>query len=246
MGCTLRLRRTKHPKMLFPPSREHLLGTDQFGRDVLSRIIVGSRDVYLVAGSSTIIAVLMGTVLGLFSGYYGGLRDEALMRFLEVLVAIPVMLLAMVILGTVGPSRVNIVLVVGVLFSAMVARVVRSVVLDLKTRKFVEAARLRGETRVHIAFREILPNVLSPIAVEGSMRFAYAIFLVASLGFLGLGIQPPSPDWGLMVGEARSWYAQAPWVLLAPAMAVAILVVSVSFVSDALGKLLLPGGVAGR
>ena len=229
---------------LTPSSREHLLGTDQFGRDILSRIIVGSRDVGMIAGSSTIIAVMLGTLLGLSSGYIGGLLDEVLMRFLDVLVSIPVTLLAMVILGTVGPSRKNIVLVVGILFSGMIARVVRSSVLDLKTRQFVEAAKLRGETSLYITTREILPNVLPTIAVEGSMRFSYAIFLVASLGFLGLGIQPPNPDWGLMVSEARDWYAQAPWVLYTPAIAVAILVVSISIVSDALNKLLTPGGVS--
>jgi peptide/nickel transport system permease protein len=126
----------------------------------------------------------------------------------------------------------------------MVARVVRSVVLDLKTRQFVEAAKLRGESSLYIMFREIFPNVLPPLAVEASMRFSYAIFLVASLGFLGLGVQPPSPDWGLMVGEARNYFSQAQWALLAPAGAVAVLVVGVGFMSDGLRRMLLPGGVS--
>jgi len=226
------------------PSSKHWLGTDQYGRDILSRILVGSRDVYLVAGSGSALAVLMGLTVGLFSGYLGGLLDEIMMRLLDVLLAIPPLLLAMVMLGTVGPSRLNIVLIVGFLRFPSVARVVRSVVLDLKTREFVEAAKLRGETTLYVLFREILPNVLPPLAVEASMRFSYAIFLVASLGFLGLGVQPPSPDWGLMVGEARDWFAQARWMLLFPAGAVAVLVIGVGFVSDGLRRVLQPGGVS--
>ena len=126
----------------------------------------------------------------------------------------------------------------------MVSRVVRSVVLEIKTRQFVEAAKLRGESSFYILFREIFPNVLPHLAVEASMRFSYAIFVVASLGFLGMGIQPPAPDWGFMVFDARMWFEQAPWVLLAPVGAIALLVVGVGFMSDGLSKLLIPGGVS--
>jgi len=228
---------------LQPPSRQHLLGTDQFGRDVFSRIIVGSRDVYVVAGSGTLLAVLLGSTLGLIAGYFGRAADELIMRLADVLLAVPPLLLAMLILFSLGPSRLNVILIVGFLYVPMVARVVRSVVLDLKTRQFVEAARLRGEGSLYIMFREILPNVLAPLAVEASMRFSYAIFLVASLGFLGLGVQPPSPDWGLMVGEARNFFTQARWALLAPAGAIALLVVGVGFASDGLRRLLRAGGM---
>jgi peptide/nickel transport system permease protein len=230
---------------LMPPSGEYFFGTDQFGRDIFSRILTGSRDIFIVAGSGTLVAVLLGLTLGMFAGYYGGLIDEITMRLVDVLFALPPLLLAMVILGTVGPSRVNIVLVVGFLYIPMVSRVVRSVVLDLKTRQFIEAARLRGESSAHIMFREMLPSVLPPLAVEASMRFSYAIFLVASLGFLGMGVQPPSPDWGLMVGEARDYFMQARWVLLFPAVTIAVLVVGVGFMSDGLRRMLLPGGVSG-
>lgn len=130
------------------------------------------------------------------------------------------------------------------MYVPMVSRVVRSMVLDLKTRQFVEAAKMRGEKSIYIMFREILPGVLPPLAVEASMRFSYAIFLVASLGFLGMGVQPPSPDWGLMVGEARNYFDRAQWALLAPAAAIAVLVVGVGFTSDGLRRMLLPGEVS--
>ncbi len=229
---------------LDPPSDEHIFGTDNFGRDIYSRVLVGSRDVLIVAGSGTLLAVFFGLLLGLFSGYRGGLFDELIMRAMDVILSIPPLLLAMVILFSLGPSRVNVIIVVGFLYIPMVARVVRSVVLELKTRQFVEAARLRGERSLYILYKEILPNVLPHLAVEASMRFSYSIFLVASLGFLGLGVQPPSPDWGLMVGDARTWFYQARWMLYFPAGAIAILVVGVGFMSDGLRRMLLPGGVS--
>ena len=228
------------------PSAQHWFGTDQFGRDIFSRILVGSRDVLTIAGSGTLLAVLAGLSIGLLAGYFGGFTDEIFMRLMDVLLAIPPLLLAMIILATIGPSRLNVIIVVGILYIPMVARVVRSVVLEVKTREFIEAAKLRGESTTYIIFREILPNVLPPLAVEASMRFSYSIFLVASLGFLGLGVQPPSPDWGMMVGEARTWFGQAPWVLLFPAGTIAFLVVGVAFMSDGLRRMLLPGGVSGR
>ncbi len=229
---------------LQPPSDDYIFGTDQYGRDIYSRILVGSRDVLLVAGSGTVLAVVIGLLLGLYSGYRGKLFDEVVMRIMDVVLSIPPLLLAMVTLFALGPSRVNVVMVVGFLYIPMVARVVRSVVLELKTRQFVEAARLRGESSFYILYKEILPNVLPHLAVEASMRFSYSIFLVASLGFLGLGVQPPSPDWGLMVGEARTWFHQARWVILFPAGAISVLVVGVGFMSDGLRRMLLPGGVS--
>jgi peptide/nickel transport system permease protein len=230
---------------LQPPSEDHIFGTDEFGRDVFSRIVVGSRNVCIVAGSGAALAVFLGLLLGLIAGYWGGVLDDVVMRLMEVMMAIPGLLLAMLVLFSLGSSFYSVILVVGFMYIPVVTRVVRSVVLDIKTRAFVEAAKLRGESIRYILMREILPNVLPHLAVEASMRFVYAIFMVASLGFLGLGVQPPAPDWGFMVSEARPFYNVAPWVIFSPAASIAILVVGVSFVSDGLRRILLPGGVSG-
>ena len=224
------------------PTLSHPFGTDQFGRDIFSRIVVGTRNIFLLGGLGTLVAVVIGTAIGLASGYVGGIADEVAMRLLDVLLSFPALLLALVLLSTVGPSNVNIVLVVAVLYIPMVARVVRSMVLDLKTKEFVEAARVRGETRAYVLFREILPNSLPPLLVEASMRFSYSIFLVASLGFLGLGVQPPSPDWGLQINEARNYFSLAPWTLLFPACTIAALVIATNLMSDGLRQVMLPGG----
>jgi len=224
------------------PTLSHPFGTDQFGRDIFSRVIVGTRNIFLIGGLGTLIAVVIGTAIGLVAGYMGGAGDEVIMRLLDVLLSFPSLLLAMVLLAAAGPSSRNVVLVVALLYIPMVARVVRSMVLDLKNKEFVEAARVRGEKRSYILVREILPNSLPPLLVEASMRFSYSIFLVASLGYLGLGVQPPSPDWGLQINEARNFFQIAPWVLLFPACIIAVLVISTSLMSDGLRQVMLPGG----
>lgn len=229
---------------LSPPSWEHLCGTDQYGRDIFSRILVGSRGIFLLGGCGTLLAGLLGISIGLFSGYSGGLWDEILMRILDIFLAFPPLLLALVILATMGPSLTSLILVVAILYIPMLARVTRSMVLDLKTKEFVEAAVTRGESRWYILFQEILPNAYAPLLVELSMRFSYAIFLVASLGFLGMGVQPPSPDWGLQINEARSFFSRAPWMLLFPALAISLLVVATNLMTDGFRHALdpKPGG----
>lgn len=227
---------------LQPPSLAHYFGTDNFGRDIFSRVLVGAREVFYLGGIGTILAALIGTTLGLIAGYAGRWWDEGIMRLLDVLLAFPALLLAMVLLATTGPSSLNLILVITVVYIPLFARIARSMVLDLRTREFVEAARLRGESRSYLLFREMLPNAVPPLIVEGSVRFAYSIFLVASLGFLGLGVPPPSPDWGLMVNEARTFVDIAPWMMIFPAAAIALLVIGTSLMAEGLRYVFSPPG----
>lgn len=221
-----------------PPSGTHWFGTDHLGRDVFSRVVLGAREVLILAGTGTLLAVLIGTLLGLVSGYHGGLFDEGLMRFFDSLLALPALLLALLLLGTLGPSRSGVLIVIVVVYVPIVARVVRSVTLSTKTKAYIDAARLRGESLGYILLREILPSTLPALTVEASLRFSYAIFLVASLGFLGVGVQPPTPDWGLMVKEARVFVAQTPWAMFFPAGAIAGVVIGVNLTADGIKRAL--------
>jgi peptide/nickel transport system permease protein len=221
-----------------PPSARHWFGTDNLGRDVFSRVMIGARDVLTLAGVGTLAAVVLGTAVGLISGYQGGWLDEVLMRLFDSLLALPALLLALLLLGSLGPSRNSVLVVIAVVYTPIVARVVRSVVLSVKTQGFVEVARIQGEPLGHILFREIFPSTVPALAVEAALRFSYAIFLVASLGFLGVGVQPPSPDWGLMIKEARDSVNQTPWALFFPAAAIALVVVGVNLMADGLKRVL--------
>jgi peptide/nickel transport system permease protein len=222
---------------LQPPSWKFPCGTDKFGRDVLSRVLAGSGEVILLALGGTLFAVFIGTLIGLTTGYFGKLYDEIIMRLMDIFMSFPSLLMALLVLGVLGPGWINVIIVIGVVFSPRVARITRSAVLDVKNREFVEAAKSRGESSFHITAIEILPNTLGPLGVEFSVRFAYSIFLSASLGFLGLGVQPPTPDWGLMVNEGRDFIQIAPWIAFFPALAIASLVVGMNLMSDAIRQL---------
>jgi peptide/nickel transport system permease protein len=221
-----------------PPSPEHWFGTDHLGRDVFSRVILGAGDIFMLAGLGTLISVLIGTAFGLVSGYYGGWLDEILMRLFDSLLSIPALLFALLMLGTIGPSRQGVLVVLVIVYPPIVARVVRSVVLSEKNKSYIAAARTQGESTTFILFRQILPAVYPALAVEAALRFSYAIFLTASLGFLGVGVQPPNPDWGLMVNEARRTYTQVPWALYFPAGVIALIVVGVNLMVDGLKQAL--------
>lgn len=217
-----------------PPGPGFPFGTDSLGRDVFSRVLWGAREIIVVPGMATAVAVVLGTLLGLLLGYVGGWLDDLVSRLLDTLLSIPAMLLALVMLGVIGPSAIGIIIVVALLYIPIVARVVRSATLGIRSAGFIEAAKLRGESIGYILLREILPSVLPALTVEAALRFSYAIFLTASLGFLGLGVQPPSPDWGRMVNEARDSYVRAPWALWYPAGAIALLVISVNLMAEGL------------
>lgn len=221
--------------VLKPPSWVHPFGTDGFGRDVLSRVLTGARSILMLATLSTALGVATGSALGLVSGYRGGLVDEALMRLVDILLALPGLLLAMLILTSLGSSPINLVLAIAIVFVPKSARVARSAVAPLRRLGYVEAARLRGTGWLSIVFRELLPNVQGELAVEFCLRFAYALLLISSLGFLGFGVQPPAPDWGLMISEARGIVMIAPWIVLFPALAIGIIVVAINVLADGLG-----------
>ncbi len=221
-----------------PPSVEHWFGTDNLGRDVFSRVILGAREILVLAGVGTILAVISGTLFGLMTGYRGGWFDEITMRTFDGFLALPALLLALLLLGTVGQSKYSVLVVIIIVYTPIVARVVRSVVLAVKHAGFVEAARLGGESQSRILFREILPSVMPTLSVESALRFSYAIFLVASLGFLGVGVQPPSPNWGLMVKEARTYASLVPWALFFPALAISLVVIGVNLMADGVKRIL--------
>ena len=218
------------------PSLRHLFGTDLLGRDIFSRIIHGARSILSLTGLGALIAVAAGTAFGLFAGYRGGFPDEILMRLFDSVLAIPALLLALVLLGAVGGSKGSVLAVLAVVYTPIVARVVRSETLAIKGQGFVEAARLQGESTAWILFREILPSVLPALSVEAALRFSYGIFLVASLGYLGIGVQPPTPDWGMMVREARDASRLTPWALYFPAGAISLLVISINLTADGLKR----------
>ncbi len=218
---------------LAPPSAQHWFGTDQLGRDIFSRVIVGARPILETAPLATLIATVLGTSLGLLTGYAGGLVDLVLGRLIEVLLALPLIIVALLALVALGPSSATVIAVIGLIFTPLIARTVRAAVLAERGLDYVAAAELRGEGALHIMFVEILPNVLPAVLVETTVRLGYAIFTVASLSFLGFGIQPPSADWGLAIAENYSMITGGYWWTAAfSALATASLVVGVNLLAD--------------
>ena len=217
------------------PSAEHWAGTDRLGRDVFSRVLAGARDILIVAPLATLLGTVLGTAIGLATGYFRGFVDDVLMRFVDAVLAVPLVIMGMLALTALGPSRVTVIATIGVVFAPLIARTVRAAVLSEAQLDYVQAAKLRNERAPYIMFAEILPNVLAPVLVEFTVRLGYAIFVIATLSFLGLGIQPPAPDWGLQIFEHYVFMSGGVWwPVLAPSLAIATLIVGVNLVADGL------------
>lgn len=221
-------------------SAGHWFGTDSLGRDVLSRVLAGATDTMKVAPLATILGIAGGTTLGLVTGYFRGWVDDTISRVIDALLALPLIVIAVTALVALGSSNVTLIIVIGVVFTPIVARTVRAAVLGERELDYVSAAKLRGERAPFIMFAEILPNIAGPIVVEATVRLGYAIFAVAGLTFLGFGVQPPSPDWSLQIADNYTLLNAGTyeWTVLFPALAIATLIVGVNLIADGLQQVL--------
>ena len=219
------------------PSLEHWLGTDHLGRDVLSRLFWGTQVILFLAPTSVALGILTGAPLGLISGYVGGRLDAVIMRGVDILLSFPTLLIYILIITSIGSSAIIVVIAISLGSVPPITRIVRSLTLDERTKDYVNAARLRGERRRYILLREILPNVSGPIIVDSCIRVGYAIMAIGSLGFLGLGIPPPTPDWGGMINEGRKWIFSMPWMVVAPAAALSSVVIGLNLLADGIREI---------
>jgi len=228
------------PARLQGPSAEHWLGTDQLGRDTLTRILYGGRVSLAVAGASVVVALLIGGALGVLSGYFGGWLDTVIMRITDVLLSFPAVLLAIALIAFLGAGFTNLVLAIGIVYVGPFARVARAAVLTVREELYVEAARALGARDGRIVWLAVLPSAAAPLIVEVTLRLAYAILYEASLSYLGLGTQPPTPSWGMMVADARRFLALAPWATVAPGLAIMLVVLGFNLLGDGLRDALDP------
>lgn len=222
------------------PSAEHPFGTDTYGRDLLSRVINGGRTSLLIGVTPVLLGMLFAVPIGLIAGYYGGNTDESLMRFMDLLLSFPSLLLALLVIIALGSSMWNAIIAITLVFVPRIARVVRGSVLSVKTEEFVEAAEARGESDIYIMKNEILPNITTPILVEATIRVGFAILIGTAISFLGLGTQPPNPDWGFMIEEGRTVMYQSPWYLLWPSVFLGLTVVGLNLLGDGIRDALDP------
>ena len=223
-----------------PPNLTYLAGTDEYGRDVFSRLLIGSQLSLALGGTATLISMGIGVPLGMLAGYRRGATDELIMRTLDVMLAFPPIMLVLLILAVTPPSLLKTAIAIGILAVAPIARVTRSVTLDLMSGEFMEAARARGERLRYMLMRELLPNIWPVLIVEASLRVVFAVLLGAVLSFLGFGVQPPAADWGLMISNGRAFVDTAPWISLAPGIAMSVTVIAISLVGDGLREVLDP------
>jgi peptide/nickel transport system permease protein len=225
---------------LAPPSPAHLFGTDEFGRDVFSRVLYGAAVSYRVAFVAVLISATLGVLLGAVAGFFGSWLDELIMRFMDILFAFPAVLLAITVMAILGRGVTNAMIAIAIVYIPIFARVTRGAVISVRGRDFVSAARALGQNDRTIIFKHILPNALGPVIVQTSLSLAFAILAEAALSYFGLGTQPPDASWGRMLSEGRSYFAQAPWMGVFPGLAIMLSVMGFNFVGDGLRDLLDP------
>jgi len=225
---------------LLPPSAQFLLGTDELGRDVLSRIIFGAQVSLKAAVIVILVVVAIGTPLGVIAGYFGGKVDEVIMRGCDLFLAFPPLLLAIAIVAALGPSLINAMIALSVPWWPWYTRITRGQTISLKERQFVEAAQAIGVPSFRIMFRHILPNCITPVIVQATLDMGYIILSLAGLGFLGLGSQPPIADWGVMVGDGRTFILDQWWISTFPGIAILITVLGLNLVGDGVAEILNP------
>lgn len=231
----------QHPAdRLQPPTQRYLLGTDEFGRDILSRLIHGATNSLLVAGMAVTTATLLGAFLGIVAGYPGGLSDQIIMRLVDLLFAFPAILLALAIAVALGPGIRNTIIAIAVVYTPIFARVTRAAILTIKELEFIEAAHSIGTQHHYIVLRHILPNAVAPLLVQISLALSWAMLTEASLSFLGLGVIPPDPAWGSMLSESRVLMEIAPWMAFAPGFAIMVGVLGFNLLGDGLRDVLDP------
>jgi peptide/nickel transport system permease protein len=228
------------PDLLQPPSRTWLFGTDEFGRDIYSRVVYGARIEFVISSLGVLIAMAIGIPAGLIAGYRGGWVDSVLMRIQDALLAFPSILFAILIVAARGASQQSIIITVGIIFIPRFARLVRASVLSLKEEEFVTASRAIGASSSRLLWRHILPNALPAILVQVTLTMAVAVLVEAGLSYLGLGVQPPTATWGTMLKNAQSYPSQAPWFVLAPGICLFLLVLTLNTFGDGLGERLDP------
>jgi peptide/nickel transport system permease protein len=223
--------------LMAPPSAAHWLGTDNSGRDILSRIFWGSRTVFQVAPVAVLCAYVIGCLLGLMAGYYRGWVDQIINRISDILLSFPAIVLYIIVIMKLGPSAFNIIIAVIFISSPQIIRIVRGMTLELREREYVAAAKMRGESALYIMLVEILPNARGPLIVDACLRMGYTTIAIGVLGFLGLGLPPPDPDWGGMVKETYAMMAVFPHMSLFPAAAISSLVVGLSLLADGMREI---------
>ena len=229
---------------LAPPSLAHPLGTDQLGRDLMWRVMLGARTSILIAGAAVLMSLVVGLPLGVISGYFGGWLDNVLMRIVDATLAFPALLLALTISAVLGPNLRNTIVAIGVAFTPYLARIIRGEALRVARMPYIEGARAAGTTDAMIILRHVLPNIMAPIIVQATISLAFAILAEAGLSFLGLGTQPPDSSWGLMIQASRDYLDRAPWTALVPGAAVALTVLGLNMFGDVLRDVLDPRHVA--